>query len=222
MLKLIAFDFDGVLAQGSNQAYFACYHQALVKVGIQLDPAVEKARILERWGQSIEQQVELLVKDDPSKLDAAMQSFKAAIQTPAFRAQVALFPQVDTLLRTLSQDYKLSIVSGAEMALIEDVLGPELTALFSSIHSADSVTAALRKPSPYMLERAMQIAGASAHETIYLGDAQNDLRTALAAQVVPVAVLTGYLTRAQAQALGTEYILNDLTELPALLLNLNP
>jgi beta-phosphoglucomutase-like phosphatase (HAD superfamily) len=34
MVKLIIFDFDGVIITGSNEGYFTCYHKALEAIGV--------------------------------------------------------------------------------------------------------------------------------------------------------------------------------------------
>lgn len=217
MLHHVSFDFDGVLAQGSNDAYFACYHQALLKVGVELDQTTERQRILERWGRSVNEQVELLLQDHPGKIPEALVYFKEAIKSPAFRAQVCLFKGADEVIRTLNKNYTLSIVSGAKRELIASVLGPELTGLFQSIHCGPEYPLAQQKPSPYMLEQAMQQANAKPQTTLYIGDAPNDIRMAIAAGVTPIAILTGFLNNLQAKELGARHAINDISELPNVL-----
>ena len=51
-IKLIIFDWDDVFTLGSKEGYYACYHQALEGVGVQLKPEKERKRILTKWGQS--------------------------------------------------------------------------------------------------------------------------------------------------------------------------
>lgn len=214
MIRHVSFDFDGVLATGSNNAYIDCYHRALQEVGVILDPDIERQRILEYWGRPVEEHVSFLLKEHPDKISEAVQIFLEARRSPAFRAQVSLFPGAEDTLKSLSQQYSLSIVSGAERALIESVLGQQLLPLFKSIHSGYELTPELGKPSPYMLELAMQGAGVNPEATVYIGDAPIDIRTAIAAQATPIAILTGPLTRLQAQNLGAIHILEDIRELP--------
>jgi phosphoglycolate phosphatase-like HAD superfamily hydrolase len=214
MIEHVSFDFDGVLATGSNTAYVDCFHRALEEVGVSLDPELERQRILELWGRPVEEHVSLLLLEHPEKVPAAVEIFLEARRSPAFRAQVSLFPGAEDVLIKLAQDYSLSIVSGAERALIESVLGKQLLPLFSSIHSGYELTPELGKPSPYMLELAMQTAGTEPAKTAYLGDAPIDLRAAIAAKTTPMAILTGHLTRLQAQQIGAKLILEDIRELP--------
>ena len=46
MIKLIIFDFDGVIITGSNDGYIKSYHHALESVGVNLEPEEERRRIL--------------------------------------------------------------------------------------------------------------------------------------------------------------------------------
>jgi HAD superfamily hydrolase (TIGR01549 family) len=220
MIRHVGFDFDGVLAQGSNEAYIDSYHRAMLQVGIEMDRELERQRIFERWGQPVEEQIELLLLEHPHKRAEAIQVFNEARRSPAFRARVSLFPGAEETLRALHHDYTLSIVSGAERALIESVLGPELTKLFTSIYSAAEYPPHLQKPAPHMLKLALESAGTSPDEAVYIGDAPNDLRMAVAASVEPVAILTGHMTRSQAAQLGARHIIDEITEFPEVIASL--
>ncbi len=221
MIRHVSFDFDGVLAQGSNEAYIDSYHRAMLKVGIDMDGELERQRIFERWGRPVEEQIELLLLEHPDKRAEARIFFNQDRQSPAFRAQVSLFQGAEATIRLLSQQHTLSIVSGANRGLIESVLGPELKKLFASIHSAADYAPHLQKPSPHMLEQAMKDSQVDPHETVYLGDAPNDLRMAIAAGVEPIAILTGHLTRATAAKLGARHIIEDITEFPEVITSLS-
>ena len=48
-------------------------------------------------------------------------------------------------------------------------------------------------------------------ETIYVGDAENDATMAQTANVEPVVVITGHLTRAKASQLGVNCVIQDIT-----------
>jgi len=214
MIRHVSFDFDGVLAQGSNEAYIDCYHRAMLQVGVELDRDLERQRILERWGQPVEQQVELLLLEHPDKISEALQYFNNARVSPAFRAQVSLYKGAEATIRTLSSTHTLSIVSGSNRDIIESVLGPELEKLFASIHSCADYAPLLQKPAPHMLEQAMLHSSVNPDRTVYIGDAPNDIRMAKAAGVAPIAILTGHLTRASATNLGARYIIDNISEFP--------
>ncbi|MDQ5952276.1 MAG: phosphoglycolate phosphatase [Patescibacteria group bacterium] len=219
MFKHLSFDFDGVLARGSNEAYVDCFLQAFNDVGAKLSNEIARKKIIEYWGLPVPEFTQKILGDEPEKIPEAIRLFDLARRSPAFLAQVSLFDGAAETLRQLKTDYSLSIVSGADRALILSVLGPELASLFTSIHAAPEYPIDQQKPAPYMLEEALRLAGAQPNEAAYIGDAPNDLRMALAAQVTPVAILTGHLTRQSAATLGAAVIINDIRDFPEAILN---
>lgn len=60
----------------------------------------------------------------------------------------------------------------------------------------------------------------SKDEVIYVGDAERDVKTANNAGVRPIVVLTGHLTKNEAEKLGGEYIVDDITHLEETLIRL--
>lgn len=219
MFKHLSFDFDGVLARGSNEAYVDCFLQAFNNVGAKLSNDIARQKIIEYWGLPVPEFTQKILGDEPEKIPEAIRLFNLARRSPAFLAQVSLFEGAAETLRELKTNYSMSIVSGADKALILSVLGSELADLFSSIHAAPEYPINQQKPAPYMLEEALRLAGAHPNEAVYIGDAPNDLRMALAAQVTPVAILTGHLTRESATRLGAAYIIDDIRDFPHVLLN---
>lgn len=77
------------------------------------------------------------------------------------------------------------------------------------------------KPNPFSIEEIIRRTGINKHETIFVGDSENDVLTAKNAGVTPVVVLTGYLTRKEAKKLNVEYIIPDVTYLNKVLEKLN-
>lgn len=54
-----------------------------------------------------------------------------------------------------------------------------------------------------------------------VGDAANDVLMAQNADILPVVVLTGHLNEEQAKELKVKHIINDVTDLPKVLNQLN-
>lgn len=75
----------------------------------------------------------------------------------------------------------------------------------------------LAKPHPFILQKIMQTQGVKPSETIFVGDAQSDMQMAWNAKVEPVAVLTGHLSRQEAEYLGVKFIIEDVTKLEPVL-----
>jgi phosphoglycolate phosphatase len=75
-----------------------------------------------------------------------------------------------------------------------------------------------RKPAADMVEQALAELGVTAAESIYIGDTEVDLQTALNSGCLPVLAGWGYRSRAELEALG-DYAVIDT---PAQLLSLLP
>jgi len=63
MIKLVIFDWDDVFTFGSTNGYIACYHQALLEVGVELSPEEELKRIKAKWGSTARSEISELLKE---------------------------------------------------------------------------------------------------------------------------------------------------------------
>ncbi len=88
----------------------------------------------------------------------------------------------------------------------------DIHGFFSSIIGGDST--ARKKPHPLPLQTAMEQLGAAPHECIMVGDSGADVGAARAAGVPVVLVPDGY-TGVPTESLGADFVLNDLSALPA-------
>jgi len=69
------------------------------------------------------------------------------------------------------------------------------------------------KPSPEIVEKAMKHFSARKDETLFVGDARNDVLSAKNADVKSAVVLTGVLNREEAEKLNPDYILENVLEI---------
>src|SRR3989338_6504072 len=208
MTRLIIFDWDDVFTLGSTKGYIACYHNALKGVGIELDPVEERKRINAKWGKSQREELKELLKEHPELLDKACEIYKLNLFGETFVTGLTILPGIQDLLIRLSKQYILSLATGVHPKLLREKIMPKfkIPEVFSQIITAhDIANPELQKPNPYSLQTIMSTAGVSKEETIFIGDAENDVKMAVAAGVTPVVVLTGNLTRAQAEKLGVKY-----------------
>ena len=212
--KLVLLDFDGVIAQGSNEAYFGCYHKALESVDVMLTPEVEHTRILEGWGSGHIDQLKILLRERPELVNQAGKTWVACVDEPKFWENVELVPNADKAIHLMERTMNVAIVSGSRKDYIEKLLnrfgidGERM--IFSSYDVADS---SLRKPHPYTLQLALKDFGCQQSESIYVGDMPNDIVMARAAGIEPVVVLTGELDEKRAKELGVSWIEQDLYSL---------
>ena len=59
-IKLLIFDWDDVFTLGSKEGYFACYHETLIGLGVNLNAKEERKRILKKWGQPHQEELDVL------------------------------------------------------------------------------------------------------------------------------------------------------------------
>lgn len=218
MIKLIIFDFDGVIITGSNEGYFTCYHKALESVHVPLEPKDEKKRILDYWGKGHKKQLELLLREHPDKLQDAIVAYEKYYFSPIFHEKIKIVEGADVTLRDLSQTRPLAIVSGMMRNTLNDFIEKFHISYFKKIMTFEDATKEeQKKPSPYMLLELIKQFGVTKDETVYIGDAENDVIMAKKAGITPIVVLTGHLTKEEAEKLGVKHIIPDITHLGAVL-----
>lgn len=219
MVKLVIFDFDGVIITGSNEGYFTCYRKALEAVGIRLYPMEEREKILENWGKGYKLQLEYLLKGHLDLLPQAIQTYEKYYYSPLFRRNIRLVKGADITLRQLAKKYKLAIASGM-MRKTLDTLSEKfaIADVFKKIVTSDEIqNLEDKKPAPFMLNKILEHFSISKEQTVYVGDAANDVRMAKNAGIIPIVVLTGHLTQKEVISLGIQTIIPDITHLPDVL-----
>ena len=124
------------------------------------------------------------------------------------------------LLNKLKQKYILAVATGVNPIIFRDEVIPKFKVpnVFSQILFTYEIDDPEKhKPHPFMLQEIMITQKVTPGETIFVGDAKTDVQTALAADVMPVVVLTGHLNKEQAQELNVKYIIDDVTRLEEVL-----
>jgi HAD superfamily hydrolase (TIGR01509 family) len=220
MVKLIIFDWDDVFTQGSIKGYYASYHAALEGVGVHLTPEEEDRRIKAKWGAGGKKQLEYLLQEHPEFVDKAFQIYQEHSHGHTFVDCLSIVPGSRELLIRLSKKYKLALATGAHPKVLHDLVIPKFNIpdVFSriiTIYDLDDMTHA--KPHPFIPQKIMKELGVKPEETVVVGDAQSDMQMAWNAGIEPIAVLTGHLSRKEAEELGVKHILADVTHLEELL-----
>lgn len=220
MIKLIIFDWDDVFSQGSTTGYYKCYHEAIVGVGIHLDPEVEKERIAAKWGADHREEIGGLLKEHPELVDKACELYEKHLFGDTFVDCLSVVPGSQDLLNRLSGDYKLAIASGVHPKLLKERVMTKFNIpdVFSQIITAyDLDDASKAKPHPHIAREIMRSQQVTPEETIMVGDARNDVMMARNAGIEPVVVLTGHLSRLEAEELAVDHIIEDVTKLESIL-----
>ncbi len=208
MTRLVVFDLDGTLVDSGDQIV-AAMRTGYAAVG---HPPPAKRAILSIVGISLPQAVErlspALAVDVRDKIVA---EYRAAFF--ANTAKPPLYPGARQTLEALSDrvGLKLAVATGkARRGLLKVLDQHGLGPFFNSLHAGDEHPS---KPDPAMLRAAMAAAGASAAETVMVGDSVFDIEMAVAAGVDAIAVGWGYGTPAELTAAGARVTLADFGEL---------
>lgn len=128
---------------------------------------------------------------------------------------------IDVLERLKARGIKLSIctnkVYGATMEILK---GLGLAQYFDVVIGGDTLPG-IKKPDPRHLEAAMDQMGATPEQCAMVGDNQNDVNAAHAANI-PVVLLSHGYTKTPVTELGGEAVIDHFTDLEAALLGLYP
>lgn len=219
-IKLIIFDWDDVFTLGSRKGYFKCYHEALSELGVELDPEEEEKRIIAKWGQPHREEFRELLKERPELLDDACKIYEEKLFGDTFVDCLSLLDGAVPLLESLSKQFVLCIATGLHPKIFRERIVPKFGVpdVFAQVVSSyDLDDPEKTKPHPHMLEFILETQKMWPDEAVMVGDAEADMLMARAANIVPIAVLTGHLTEEGARDLGIDYVIEDVTRLPGVL-----
>jgi HAD superfamily hydrolase (TIGR01509 family) len=132
---------------------------------------------------------------------------------------VRLFDGAAELLAELKgKGYKIVMVTAARH-VTEDIARFGIAEYFDELVTANDIKH--HKPDPEGINLAIERLGVNANEAIYIGDMQTDMYAAQAAKLrACVGVTIGFANRRELETAGADYIIDSLTELPALITKL--
>lgn len=211
-MKLAVFDCDGTLVDGqasiceAMEAAFAAFSV----------PAPSRGAIRRAVGLSLPQAIaQLLPAADPVRHNAMAEAYKAAFRTAREQGRVAqpLFPGMEQTLRALhAAGWTLGVATGmSNRGLAHCLAANGIGDLFVTLQTADDHPS---KPHPAMLEQALAEGGATAAETVMIGDTVYDMQMAASAHVRGIGVEWGYHLPSELTAAGAETVVDT----PAMLL----
>jgi phosphoglycolate phosphatase len=202
--RLAVFDLDGTLVDSVDDLHASVNH-ALATVGLPLRRrdevrsfVGEGARVL--LARSVAPRGDLV---EPAL--AAWREHYAAHCLDRTRA----YPGIEAVLAGAQRT--LAVHTNKPGAMARKILaGLGLLERFAVVVGGDE---APRKPDPAGLLRIMTATGATAGETVFVGDSRHDLETARAAGVTLVAVTWGLSSRAELAREGATVLVDDAAEL---------
>jgi len=220
MVKLIIFDWDDVIVLGSKKGYYDCYRETVENLGIRISEEELDKRIKSKWGKPFRIELSEILKENPELLDKACDIFyKNKFKANTFLDALSEVEGVNGILTRLNERYKLAVATGNQREMVNKIMAKfDIPNVFSQIvTSHDDIPPEKTKPHPYMLEVILKKQNIKNTEAVYIGDAETDVLMANNAGVRPIVVLTGQLTKEQAESLGVKHIIPDVTEVEKIL-----
>lgn len=200
------FDVDGTLVD-TNHLHTVCWWEALRQAGHRVSMTSVHGAI----GLGSSDLLEHLLGADRDEDSAISAGHKALYGT--WHERLAPFDGARDLLRRLHAD-------GRPVVLATSASGPELKALRAAIDADEAITATASaddvdagKPAPDPVHHALELVGAPAEGSVFVGDSVWDMRAGRRAGVVPIAVLSGGVCRTDLVEAGAAEVYADTADL---------
>ena len=208
----VIFDLDGTLVDTAPDLTLALNH-VLVKAG---RDAVQGAAVRCMVGHGARALIVKGLEDtggllDDAEIDTMFEDF-----IEFYGANIAVgsrpFPgAVDYLARLQAAGIKLGLCTNKPQDLTEALTGAlDLTRYFDVIAGGDRFAA--RKPDPLHVTGTLDLLGAAANETLFIGDSETDLKAARAAGV-PIALVTFGYSRDPVESLSPDAVIESYEDL---------
>ena len=203
----IVFDLDGTLVD-STYVHTLCWWEALQQFG----HTKPMAAVHHTVGMGADHLLQELLGDTRDRGQDADLTAAHDVLFATWHERLHPLPTARTLLNWC-RDAGLTVglaSSGGERdlwAMMEVLDHPD----FDVIVTGDDVTAT--KPSPDVLETALERAGLDADEVLFVGDSVWDMEAAVRVGSVPIGVATGGTSAPELENAGAEQTFQDLTAL---------
>jgi HAD superfamily hydrolase (TIGR01509 family) len=208
-VKAVLFDIDGTLVD-SNYLHIDAWDRALTEVG----HPVNTWRIHRAIGMDSGKLLETLLEDDVEALgDRAKEAHTRLYEAAGDRLRS--FGQAQELLRTLAErGYEVVLATSApenELEMLRRTLDVEDA--IATLTSAEDVAEA--KPSPDIVQVALQKAGVAPDEAIFVGDTVWDVEAAGRAGVATIGLRSGGVSEGELRDAGAVAVYDDAAHLLA-------
>lgn len=217
-VRLVIFDFDGVLADTVEDLADAA-NAALLAGG---RPAVPAERVRRFIGGGAAALVQRLLPDaDPVALAAATDRFKDEYARRYDRHTV-LFPGVKHVLQHLrDRDVLMAVATNKSETITRSLLAKTgIEGYFVTVVGPEAVTR--RKPDPEALQVVLARVGAAASESLMVGDTEADILAGRQAGLTTCAVLYGYGSREEIDVAGPDFVIAAIDDLLSVLGGASP
>jgi HAD superfamily hydrolase (TIGR01509 family) len=208
-IRAALFDIDGTLVD-SNYLHIDAWSRAFEEVG----HPVDAWRIHRSIGMDGEKLLDVLLKSTDSTLRKRAQDHHSKHYARSTK-RLRPFEGARELLRALGD-------SGLTVVLATSAPESELAALRAALEIEDAVDVVtssddvdMAKPSPDVIQVALERAGVPASDAVMVGDSVWDMKAAMAAGVMCVGVLSGGVSADELRDAGATAAYSDVAELLA-------
>ncbi|MER6119377.1 HAD family hydrolase [Streptomyces sp. NPDC001743] len=210
MTRAALFDVDGTLVD-TNYLHVGAWWEAFRQAG----HSVPMSAVHRAIGLGSDDLIgHLLGAGRDRDQDAAISGAHSALYATWFDRLPALNGAAALLRALAAQGWKVVLATSAS--------GPELQALRKALDADDVIhdTASSDdvsegKPAPEPIRHAMELAGGTSDETVYVGDSVWDMKAATDASVTAVALLSGGIPREDLVGAGAAEVYRDPADLLA-------
>ncbi|OON73469.1 HAD family hydrolase [Streptomyces tsukubensis] len=212
MTRAALFDVDGTLVD-TNHLHVTAWWEAFRQAGHRVRmPAIHRS-----IGMGSTDLIEHLLGTDRDRdQDADITAAHTTLYGTYFERLPALDRAGDLLRALAGEGWRVVLAtsaSGAELAALRKAIDAD--DVIAATASSDDVSSG--KPHPEPVEHAMELAEATAANTVFVGDSVWDMRAARRAGVTPVALLSGGIPRADLEEAGAAEVHSDPAALLAAL-----
>lgn len=202
-LKAVLFDLDGTLLD-SFALHYSAYETMFGHFGIEMSREIFLRTYSPNWYRTYE----AFGLDEQHWERANSLWLKAAAEHSP-----PLFPDVESVLHSLSIEYTLGIVtSGSKTRVVNDLDRLAIAERFSIVITGDDISEP--KPSPQSLLLALDELSLAPDEAVYVGDAHADFEMSRAAGVRFIGVASEFANLTEDHP---EYSLHPITDLPQII-----
>ena len=212
--KLIIFDLDGTvldtLEDLCDSVNFALKEHSL--------PERTLSEVRAFVGNGIRRLIDLSVpaETDVSITESVFECFKAQYKDHSCDKTRPYDGITELLERIRLNDLHTAVVSNKADFAVKSLIVKYFGGLFS--YSAGEKEGIPRKPAPDMVKNAIEFFGATADETLYVGDSEVDIETAKNSSIDSVIVTWGFRERSTLEEAGARNIAEDVKSLEAFIL----
>ncbi|NEB81965.1 HAD family hydrolase [Streptomyces sp. SID14478] len=206
--RAAVFDVDGTLVD-TNYLHAVCWWESLRQAGHQ----VPMQDIHRGIGLGSADLLEHLLGDDRDQSQDDDLSAGHKVLYATWHQRLAPFDRASELLKHLHSE-------GWKVVLATSASGPELAALRKAIDADDAIEATASaddvdsgKPHPEPVQHALDLVGARAEDSVFVGDSVWDMQAARRAGVTPLAVLSGGISHSELQDAGAVEVYASTGEL---------